>query len=363
MRRYLPKDKEELIRWYERYVSPGSLIVGFIFDSFAVRRIDLLFSNIVLLTYLALATLGIVLVNLVETGRLRHPLAIQAAPFLPVVVQFGFGGLFSAYFLLYMRSANIPASWVFVVILAGLLLGNERFRKLYTSFTVQITILFTVLYAFLTFFIPVVTRSITPYSFYVSGALALLVTTLAAWVLQKLAPELVRRERLRALGGIGAVFLLFNMLYVLNAIPPLPLALKDAGVFHSVERTGEGYEVAYEETPWYTELLRFNSIYRHLPGEPVYVYTAIFAPSRLSIGVVHEWQYRDRSGEWQTRATVRFPVSGGRDGGYRGYSLASDPEEGEWRVNVKTEYGRVIGRIAFTVVDVSELPELKADIR
>ena len=45
---------------------------------------------------------------------------------------------------------------------------------------------------------------------------------------------------------------------------------------------------------------------------------------------------------------------GGRDGGYRGYSVKRDPTAGHWRVNVVTEFGQVIGRVSFEVVVVQE---------
>ena len=83
------------------------------------------------------------------------------------------------------------------------------------------------------------------------------------------------------------------------------------------------------------------------------MYTAIFAPSGLSVTVLHEWQYwNDREDAWVTAETVPFYIVGGRDGGYRGYSVKSGLEPGSWRVNVITQYGQTIGRVSFQVVDV-----------
>lgn len=43
---------------------------------------------------------------------------------------------------------------------------------------------------------------------------------------------------------------------------------------------------------------------------------------------------------------------GGREGGYRGYSVKGNLFAGEWRVNVTTERGQSLGRTSFTVVDI-----------
>src|SRR4051812_42147678 len=105
IRRYLPKNTEELIHWYERYISPLSLIAGFLMDNLILlRRVDLWTSNALLLFYLSLAGFGIVLLNGIESGRFKNEWLLRAAPFLPVVEQFAFGGLFSAFVSLYSRS-------------------------------------------------------------------------------------------------------------------------------------------------------------------------------------------------------------------------------------------------------------------
>ena len=41
-------------------------------------------------------------------------------------------------------------------------------------------------------------------------------------------------------------------------------------------------------------------------------------------------------------------IAGGRDGGYRGYSLTT-VNSGNWRVNIETERGQLIGRVKFKV--------------
>jgi hypothetical protein len=86
----------------------------------------------------------------------------------------------------------------------------------------------------------------------------------------------------------------------------------------------------------------------------VYVFTSVFAPTRLSTTITHEWQFKEpTTGEWVDVSEVSFPIQGGRDGGYRGYTLEDVTVPGLWRVNVRTSDDRLIGKVTFTIQDVA----------
>ncbi|HTR18476.1 MAG TPA: DUF2914 domain-containing protein [Candidatus Paceibacterota bacterium] len=356
IRQYLPKNVKELVHWYERYVSPLSLVAGFVSDNLILlRRVDLWTTDALFIFYLVVSSAGIILINLIETGRLRQKFWVDAAPIIPVVVQFAFGGLFSGFLSLYSRSADYAASWIFVILVAALLLGNERFLRFYVRVPVQLSILFTTLFSFFIFFLPVVFHAIGPWMFAASGACALALVALFIALLTRVVPETKGQLTVTA-RAIAVIYVLFNVLYFTNAIPPLPLSLKDAGVYHSVVRDASAgtYTLVGEEEPWYDAILPLPSVFHETPGGRVYVYTSVFAPSGLSTQILHEWRYYDASsGTWVTRATIEYPIQGGRDGGYEGYSQLLDPAPGKWRVDVVTQYGALIGRVSFTVVDVA----------
>jgi hypothetical protein len=367
IRRYLPKNVEEVVHWYERYVSPISLVAGFLSDNLILlKRVDLWTTDALFLFYLVVSSSGIVLINLIEAGRLRRPWVIAAAPFIPIVIQFAFGGLFSGFLSLYSRSAAYAASWIFVVLVAALLLGNERLSRFYVRVPIQISILFTTLFSFLIFFLPVVFHEIGPWMFLGSGVLALILIALFVSGLIRLVPE-TRKDLTTSARAIAVIYVVFNILYFTNAIPPLPLSLKDAGVYHSVVHDTQNgdYDVTGEPLPWYDVFfLRYNSVFHESPGDRAFVYTAIFAPSGLSTQILHEWQYYDEAkGKWVTEATIRYPITGGRDGGYEGYSESLDPAPGKWRVDVVTQYGQLIGRVSFTVVAASTSAPLVSEVK
>ena len=62
----------------------------------------------------------------------------------------------------------------------------------------------------------------------------------------------------------------------------------------------------------------------------------------------------------ETRREVRA-IAGGREGGYRGYTIKQRVMPGDWRVDVETPEGRIIGRVSFRVEEPSgEMPEFEA---
>lgn len=363
MPRFVPRDTTELIRWYERYVSPLALVGGFVLDSIVLlKRVDLWTTNALLGGYLIIVAIAFLLFNAIEGGRLRREWALTIAPFLPVLIQFCFGGLFSGFLALYVRSATFALSWIFIAIVAALLLGNERFIRWYRRFSFQVTMLYVALVAFLLFFVPIITLSVGPMTFIGTMALALLCIALLQMIARTYAVHVTRVEWGRAVQGVLTTTLLFTALYFTNAMPPLPLSLKASGIYHSIQRSGDQYRVNSEPSTWQQRYFG-TEVFHHVPGTAAYVYASVFAPSDLLLDVVHEWQYYSTTTQrWETKSVVKFPIRGGRDGGYRGYSFKVNPEPGAWRVNVTTDYHQTIGRISFIVERASGTPVVTESI-
>jgi hypothetical protein len=361
IRRYIPKDLEELIQFHERFTSPLSLVVGFFMDNLILlRRVDLWTSNALLMFYLFIAGLGIVLLNGIESGRFKYPLLLRFAPVIPVAEQFAFGGLFSGFVSLYSRSAAFYGTWVFVAVLAALLVGNERFRKLYLNFSFQIAMYFLALFLFLIFFFPIVFHTIGDWLFVLSGVVAIMLTVALAMVLAKVSPERFRIERTKSVRAVVIIWTSITLLYFTNLIPPLPLALKDAGVYHAVRKiSNDTYVLSGEERTFPQSFLPIPATFHKSAGENVYVFTAVFAPTGLSTPITYVWEYFDPTTRaWNSKGDFTLAINGGRDGGYRGYALKSNPQAGRWRVSVFTETGLVIGRVSFDVVDATSTPAL-----
>ena len=92
---------KDLFHKYERYLSVGTLAVGFVIDSLTLTRADLWLDNLILLSYLVLSGAFILALNAHKEGRLQYQRTQKAFPMLPYALQFTFGGLFSGFVVLY----------------------------------------------------------------------------------------------------------------------------------------------------------------------------------------------------------------------------------------------------------------------
>ncbi|KND50314.1 MAG: hypothetical protein AB198_01925, partial [Parcubacteria bacterium C7867-003] len=238
-------------------------------------------------------------------------------------------------------------------------LSNEILKRHYIRLSFQISLYFLSIYSFSIFIIPILLHRIGPWMFILSGLVSLAFISGFIYVLFKIIKDKFSDSKKSIVLLIGGIFIAFNLLYFTNLIPPIPLSLKDAGVFHDVKRDGTGnYTVKYENKGFrgYFEFYKkFHQVY----GEPIYAYSAIFSPSNLNTTVIHEWKHYDEvNKKWTIENTVDLPVIGGRGGGFRTYSVRNNLAEGKWVVNVKTSRGQAIGRLRFDIINVDVEPEL-----
>jgi hypothetical protein len=339
---------------YETHFSALALTAGLAVDSLTLRRIDLWAENLAILGFLFIASLAIVLMQLYNTGWLRKLTVLSYRPFahanwwLPLVIQFAFGGLFSVFVVFYGRSGSIVANWPFFLILVGLLVGNEIVRTYYRKFFFNTIVFYIAVFAYAIFAVPILVGQVTTWVFLISGVVSLAVISLFIKLLQRISPVSVKARKQGWVYAIGGIFLVLNVLYFFSIMPPIPLSLQDAQIAQRVERLPDNtYQVTHEARPWYQTVFADPTV--HMPsGGSVYFYSSVFAPTDLSTDVIHHWQYNDE-GSWRTASRIRFSVIGGRQGGYRGYSKKQNIFPGKWRVTTLIEDGRVLGQTTFNI--------------
>lgn len=332
---------------YERHISAVAVISGFTIDNLTLTRIDLTLDNVILLSYLAVALAGITLTNLYVSGKLRAPFFEKICWLFPISLQFSFGGVFSGFFVFYSRSASLAASWPFLLFLLLLLVGNEFFREQYKRLTFQLSIFYVALLSYLIFFIPIVVKGMGALVFLFSGLVSLIVITLVVQGLESVLPGRIRQSRRGLAWSIAGIFIAMNVLYFTNILPPIPLSLKDAQVAHAVERRGSEYVIVREEARWYDVFDPRDEIHVGA-NDPVSFFSSVFAPTDIDTDITHVWQYK-RGDEWVTATRITFPIVGGRDGGYRGWSTKRNIFPGTWRVAVQNDRGQQLGRVTFEV--------------
>ena len=353
-----------LYKRHERKIIPGMLVLGFLVDVVTFRSIEIRATFIILFIHLVLlaGAIGYILVYDYALSEHEFKALGYGRLLAPLAMQFSFGALLSAGFIFYSFGGALSVSWPLIVVIVFLMLSNEFFKQSYLRPMVQCGVYFFVLFTTLSVMLPFLFRSLSPWIFVLSGIISVVVLGLLVYGLTRLVPVL--RVFWKRFGVVvGVLFVFLNGLYFLDIVPPIPVSLREAGVYHQVVRTVEGYEVMQESQSWWQKIVPGQTIHSTSDGQ-IYIFTAVFAPRDLRVPVVHHWQYYDRAeGGWVTDRKFSFGISGGRAEGYRGFSVHARVREGKWRVLVETERGQVIGRVDFRVVRVPEGVEVERVVR
>lgn len=335
----------------KRHISSIAFITGFIWDTFTLTRIDLVYENVMFISYLLIAFVGILLVHGVEVGQWVPKKIVQSKEWLPAMVQFPLGGLFSGFVIFYTKSASFLTSWPFLLFLFALFVGNEFFRRRYERLVFQVSIFYFAVLSYLVLVAPVVLGTIGTSTFVLASILSLFVTALLLQVVMRLFDDLYKRSVRAIWMSIGGIFIGFHVLYFTNTIPPVPLTLQEIGVYHSVKRVDNDYLVEYEAPYWYEVWRSTHKVYNRAKNEAAYCFSSVYAPTAIQTKVYHSWQRKTAEGKWVREDRIGYPLVGGREQGYRGYSIKTVLSPGEWKCVVELENKLVIGETHFMVVE------------
>lgn len=351
------------IRRNESRLSTLLFVTGFATDLVTFIVLDLPTVSLLFLAYLLIAACLIFLSHIFQQhidqqSGWQRVVAVLA----PLGAAFTIGGLLSGFLIFYSKSAAFSVSWPFLILLGGIFIGNEFARTYRVHLAFQTILFFFALYAYLIFALPLYLDRLGTRVFFESTALAVATFSAFLALLAVTGGERLMKTLPHIVTGTAVILFAIPYLYLSGMIPPLPLALKDHGIFHQIVRTPDGYEVTYEGSARWSRYL--ERTIHHVPGTPLYAFGSVFAPQDFSTGVVHRWErYDETRGEWVTESVLAFGLSGGRKGGYRGYSIKDDPEPGLWRVSIETVDGQIIGLMRFKVVNVGTPPPLYTQTR
>lgn len=343
----------EYTKKYQAHISTGALVLGFIIDNLTLNRVDQIYDNVVLAFYILLAGLCILAFNYVEVRNLTAGFSQKIKIFAPIIIQYSFGGLFSAFFVFYSRSGSFSASWPFIVLIIILLILNEFLKEKYARLVYQIGIYFFTIFSYMIFLVPVLLKEIGQLIFIYSGLISLTTIYIFTIIVHFLTQKKYFNFNKKMWAVIFSVYFIMNIFYFTNILPPLPLSMKDSGVYNLVEKENGEYLVYRKPITWFNRF--FNNTIEINPASGLYYFSSVFAPTKLNTQIVHEWQfYNPATKKWIETTKVPFSIAGGRDGGYRGYSLKQNLQEGKWKVLTKTSGGQIIGEERFKVIFTEE---------
>lgn len=265
------------------------------------------------------------------------------------VVQFCFGSLFSALVVCYFKSSGSLASFVLVLVLASLLVGNEFLQKKYESFGFTLAFFCLLGTMFMNFTIPHLVHRIGFVWFFVSTLLSFGVCIL----IQK-----ISHRSWKVLIAPGMISTLLVIAYILNWVPPVPLVLKQRMVCQNFDRATYSCDV---DAPVFLQRvgLKIPSVHR-IDGNEIYVVSSVYAPAELKAELEYRWYYQNpETGSYSLTDKIssgRMTIRGGRDDGFRSFSKKSKVPAGKYRVETAYKGGAVIGAIAFEVFNEALAP-------
>ena len=346
---------------YERWLLPATLLAGFVVDYLTFKVVQINIVLTVLFVYLILVGVAMIFIHFYDEGRISH-IFRYVRLFVPLLIEYTFGALLGGSLIFYWFSGSISVSWPFIIIIAILMISNDVFRRRFLEPIVQISVYFFITFSFLSLALPFLFNSLSPKLFLLAGGVSLVFIYLYVQFLAKIR-DYIKLQKKSLLAMILTVFFVMNLLYFSNIIPPIPLSLREAHAYHSINRSGGSYVLRGEAEAFWDKFMPGQTL--HLAqGERAYVYTSIFAPTALNTTILHHWQYYDeKKKDWVSRDKLSFDITGGRKEGFRGYSSKSTLTPGNWRVYVETQRGQVLGRIKFTVKRVEKSVELIEVVR
>ena len=345
---------------HKKYAPVFFFIGGFIFDTLTLGRIDRLYDTVILCVHMTSLTIVIYLYNLVDDGKWKNTWLERYQDLLPLAIQFFFGGLSSAYVIYYFRSVSASKTASFFILLLMLLFANEFLKKRIANKYLQFSVYFFISFTFFTFIIPVFIKDMNTYIFIISGLISLSITVVFITFIYRVSPS-TRYEIMygKLLVLILSIYAVINSFYFLNLIPPVPLAMAEGVVAHSLVKKDNKYIVTYEAAEWYKFWRKHSVTYIHKPNEKVFAFTSIFAPTDLKKSILHRWKlYNETTKNWDIVDDIGYDINGGRDNGFRGYTYKSNVKEGLWKIEVITEEELVLGVIDFEIiVDKTKKPK------
>ena len=327
------------------YLPAVFFFAGFIWDALTIGRNIAAFDLIIFAGYLLGAGLILFTISrpsfiLADETQLPSRLyAIITSRFPYFLLQFLFGSLLSALFILYFKSSSHWLAWLMSLLLASLLVGNEFLENQYRRFTISWALFGLCAMLLFNFALPFLLGSVLSIWFYLS---TLLGAALAYWLYTK------TPNHLGSIWPVSVIAGLLMLAYAADMIPPVPLVKRDIAMAYAIEKVNGQYQLSQQKSPWWVFWRKSSDDLEVSSGQRIYCFSTIFAPAGLKTKLFHDWQLHTKQG-WVLQSRASFTVSGGRYNGFRGYTYKSNPVKGDWRVVIKTENEKTIAVHHFTV--------------
>ena len=340
----------EFRKKYESRFEIGFFVLGFVFDAWMVSHPDELIVILQQVFYLVLIAALIhheILFGLEKwqpTGFTQ-----KFWPYREWALHFFLGTLLNVYSIFYIKSASLLSSLIFLLIMIGLILANELpIVKKSKHVSLKVGLYAICLFSFLSIVFPIILGfiGIIPFSLSVVGTLSILYVHLR--LLRKSVQE--ARVLFHAIfTPVISVVAIFGLFYFLGWIPPVPLSVKEQGVYHLIEKREGRFLLSAEKSSGLFSFFE-KTVFHAEPGDKIYFYSQIYSPARISDQIMVHWYRENAANNWESMDKVPVTIKGGREEGFRVFTFKTNYEPGDWKVEVETSTGVEISRFYFQVV-------------
>jgi hypothetical protein len=352
--------KNSFLRFYQDHevlVAASIFIFGFVFDLLTLGRIDDSLGLIQQAVYLFLLG-GLILYEVKEKlGKTNFsPRVAKLWQYQNLVAHFLFGSLLSVYTIFYYTSASALTSFIFILLLAGLMMANEFPQIQRMGLAVRVILFSICLLSYFAFFYPILMGHVGVVPFWL-GFISSLLAAILIWKLQ-FAEDEEHKKFLKAniLRPVLGVHLFFLIGYYFALIPPVPVAVKKIGVYYNVTKENGSYIGSHLNPSW-KFWSKGSQDFQYRPGDKIVVLMSVFSPARFEDKVFLKWYWKSPKSGWTLQDSIPLTILGGREEGFRGFGEKNNYSIGDWRVEVETSDEREVGRINFSVTGDPTLEE------
>ena len=260
------------------------------------------------------------------------------------IVSFFLGTLLSHVLVYYFRSSNVLQMWpIFLIVILTILANEFLYGMIPDILLFYIGIVF-----FVIFNIPIFLNKINNNTFLISILVSVILTSILTIIFQRIFLSF-KEFLLLILFSICFPFLLLRLYYI-NYIPAVPLELGDSNFYSYIEKEEVDNTIDYKKESegfsFHKKLFILDDSYfnfKAIESKGLYFFSSIISPADVTAEITHVWEKYDYNNKkWVKVSEFSYPVTGGRENGYRGYSFNQNISQGKWRVRVLADE-RLVG--------------------
>ncbi len=339
-----------LITKSKRHATTLLFVGGFIFDLIILPEAGHTFTIWIGLLYLSIVGGSIALREWVIARNTATEGEQKVFSLLTFAIAYFSGSALSFVCVYAIRSAIFSVSWPLLLILLLCVIANELVSSHHFRFNLDVGVFLIALFFFIVFNLPILLKVQNDTTFLISTGIAIGLSLFFVYILS-FTSDGAKEESPKLYSLAYGIPMFIGMLYFLNVIPAVPLSLTSTGIYHTISRNESGIFKGLGETDTRIFSTLRTPVFHLTPtSNGVYFFSAVGAPAELTAPLSHVWEYYDPvTNIWVEKFSIAFTLAGGRENGYRAYSQKENIEDGLWRVTVKVDAKRIVGRMKFYV--------------